>query len=73
MKIMLFRDGQRGVVIKLPGERPLEEIGELLVGTAVLPAGTVPAGGRCGTAGSVRAAPAGPSAGAGGGPSQGAD
>lgn len=31
---MLFRDGQRGVVIKLPGERPVEEIGELLGGGA---------------------------------------
>lgn len=32
MKIMLFRDGQMGVVVKIPGERPLEEIGELLGG-----------------------------------------
>ena len=35
MKIMLFWDGQRGVVIKLPGARPLEEIGELLGGAGL--------------------------------------
>ena len=52
MKIMLFWDGQRGVVIKLPGARPLEEIGG--------------AAGRRGAADAVRAAPAGPGAGAGG-------
>lgn len=37
MKIMLFRDGQKGIVVKIPGERPLEEIGELLGGAVEEP------------------------------------
>lgn len=37
MKIALFADGKNGVVHILPGERPLEEIGELLGGTVQEP------------------------------------
>lgn len=37
MKIVLFVAGKAGVVKTLPGEQPLEEIGELLGGTVEWP------------------------------------
>lgn len=37
MKIILFADGKEGEVKTLPGEQPLEEIGELLGGTVQEP------------------------------------
>jgi hypothetical protein len=35
MKIVLFRDGQKGVTAKMPGEDPAVELSDLLGGTPV--------------------------------------